>query len=759
MGGRIATATMVTGALLYMDVVAAQEGGFALEPVEEGEKEEKEVVLKNAVELGALYVSDDSFKFGEYTGLEAEGPYAIGHIDLYARGGEDVSENSYFRVRGRDLGLESRDLELDYGRQGDYDLELRYNEIPHFRLDDARTPYNGIGSDKLTLPAGWGATNDIQTFPTLNSDLKDVAIEHERNRLGAGARVHFGGRWSFAVRVDHERREGLKTTAGLFGVNGGNPAAMILPEPIDYTTDEVDLSWTYKGEKGQARFGYLGSFFRNDNDSLTWQNVFSDEPAGSASEWPPAGANPYAGFNNFGFGRMSLTPDNEAHYLHLNAGYDVSERTRLSGRVRYGILKQNQDFLPYTINPNLSVPTALPRASLDGEIRQTLVDLALTARPAERWRLKGSVRYEDRDNRTPRDTYLIVHNDTSDQGTIDSADARINLPYSISETDIKLKAGYRLSAATRLSAGYQYELKDRTFAAVDETREQTASLRLSGRPADALRGWVEVAAGTRTADDYRGNAAFLASHTEQFLTVSGQTFENHPALRKFYLAEVDREALKGALSWATGPRSSLTLHASYSRDDYDASELGLMQRSTARVSVEPSVQISEAVSGYAYYTYERLKNDQRGHSFRPFPPTLDSLTDPGQRWTAEITDDVNTLGLGLAWKGPTPNLDLSLEYTLADATTETDMEAGAELQPVTDLPDLNSRLGRVSLRADYRQKKNLTWRVQYIYETFETDDFAVDGTAPDSLTAVLGLGESSPDYDVSVVGLSLRYKF
>jgi len=100
------------------------------------------------VEVGALYVSDDSFKFGEYNGLFEKGAYFIGNATALYR-----DEDAYFMdLFVRDLGLEKRSIGIEGGKQGKYKLFLRYDEIPHYISDSAVTPYLGTGSNTLSLP-------------------------------------------------------------------------------------------------------------------------------------------------------------------------------------------------------------------------------------------------------------------------------------------------------------------------------------------------------------------------------------------------------------------------------------------------------------------------------------------------------------------------------------------------------------------------------------------------------------------------------
>lgn len=72
--------------------------------------------LTGTVDLGIGYVSEDSFKFGEYTGLYEKGAFFIGDAALSSRG-----ENAnYLNVDASNLGLDSRSLGVEGGKQGTY---------------------------------------------------------------------------------------------------------------------------------------------------------------------------------------------------------------------------------------------------------------------------------------------------------------------------------------------------------------------------------------------------------------------------------------------------------------------------------------------------------------------------------------------------------------------------------------------------------------------------------------------------------------
>src|SRR5437868_12446943 len=105
------------------------------------------------VEAGAGYVSDSSFKFGEYNGLHEKGAFAIGNFALHGGGAWDSNDATRWNLHGSNLGLQTRELSADYGVQGRFRLNLRYDELLHNLSDTYKTPYSVANG--FTLPGNW----------------------------------------------------------------------------------------------------------------------------------------------------------------------------------------------------------------------------------------------------------------------------------------------------------------------------------------------------------------------------------------------------------------------------------------------------------------------------------------------------------------------------------------------------------------------------------------------------------------------------
>ena len=60
-----------------------------------------------------------------------------------------------WRVKGYDLGLETRSVTGEIDVQGKFRVNLGYDGLRRNRSDTYQTPFNGTGTNILTLPGTW----------------------------------------------------------------------------------------------------------------------------------------------------------------------------------------------------------------------------------------------------------------------------------------------------------------------------------------------------------------------------------------------------------------------------------------------------------------------------------------------------------------------------------------------------------------------------------------------------------------------------
>lgn len=695
---------------------------YADEPSAE---EESTSQVTGYVEGGVGYQSDDSAWFGRYTGLTDKGPFFIGDLDIASR----KEDGSHTRVTGRRLGLDSRSIMFTHGVQGDYELDLIYDQLPNFISNTAITPYIDEGDNTLNLS---GSLLDQENY-------REVEIGTERRRAGGKISFAPGSNWNVNLAYRHEEKEGSGQQGGAVGFSARRQSLSILPKPIDYTTDLVDASIGYAKDKGHIEVAYHLSMFRNANESLTWENPFPSLHGETGT-----------------YGRLALEPDNDFQQLMVTGGYRLTEKTYLTGVVSSGLMTQDQQFLPYTINENITT-RELPRESLDGKVRQNIVDLKLSSRPARKWSINGAYRYHDHDNQTSSSSYVYSRADSFNSGANapDEDDlTEVNMPYSFTQHRAGLDAKYRIGRWTSLTLGYDYEKFRRDNSEVDETDEHDfwGKLKwkhgldqLSENVGGTIDSWLKLGHISRDGSGYNLPA-----------TDSDGLYIENPLLRKYNMADLERDELRLYLSYSPIDKLNLAANAGYAKDDYEESLIGLTAARHSSATLEATVVPTEDVTTYVYYTRDLIKSNQAGRQAEA--AASGTLVDQfGPDWFAKLEDTMDNFGIGLQWTDMLPKVDAGVDYVYSKGVGETDLQ----LEGATPFTDIRTQLHSLKVYAQYNHSRNLSYRLRYWREDYESSDWAGDGVdlvSPEYPTSLF-MGEGSPDYDVDVVGLSLLYSF
>src|SRR5882672_6071031 len=107
------------------------------------------------VEIGAGNISNSSYKFGEYNGLEQKGGFVIGNMDMHGGGRYDSDSATRWDFDAHNLGLQASDATFDVRNQGLFKLDFGLSDWRHNLSDTYQSPYQDPGSNVLTLPPDW----------------------------------------------------------------------------------------------------------------------------------------------------------------------------------------------------------------------------------------------------------------------------------------------------------------------------------------------------------------------------------------------------------------------------------------------------------------------------------------------------------------------------------------------------------------------------------------------------------------------------
>jgi MtrB/PioB family decaheme-associated outer membrane protein len=649
-----------------------------------------------SVDAGVGNVSDKSYKFGEYSGLSKQGGFLVGDGSARFRGADAY----YLNIHASDLGLHSRSLDAEGGRQGRYRLILKYDEIPHTLSDSAQTPFIGNGGASLRLPAGFPAAS-TGAMP-LASSLQQVDLSTQRKRLAVGGSWIGASDWEYAVKFTREAKEGIKRTAGAFFANSAQ-----IVDPVEWVTDQVDVSASYTGRRMQAKLAYYGSRFSNSNDALMWQNPFA----------VPATPGAVAG-------QLALPPDNQFHQFLASAGYQFSDRTRGSADIAWGRMTQNDGFLASTINAGLAVP-ALPGSSVNGRAATLDANLKLTSAVTNQLRLNAIYTHNERDNQTPQASYPSVSTDMF-LGT-----PRTNLPYSFTQDKLKLGADYRFTPLTKAAFGFDQDRRKRSFQEVGTTREDTIWGRITTRALDKVDMTLKLAHGERKGSAYQA--------------VPGILPPENPLLRKYNMANRDRDSAGLRIDIAATDSVNVGLGAESNKDDYSDSAIGLTSGRDLSLNADVSWIVTEQTSLHLFANRQEIKSRQSGSQTYSTPD-----------WTGENRDAIDTIGIGVKHAAIKDKLDIGADYIVSRARSDISVNTGAS-NPA--FPNLSTSLDSLKLYAIYHLTDNLSLLGSFWHERYDSRNWMLEGVTPGTIPNVLAFGEQPPRYNVNVVRLAARYRF
>lgn len=637
---------------------------------------------ESSASLGIGSVDKGNARFGMYRGLQDSGVYGLADIDLVQR---DDATGTWFKLRGRNLGLDTRELGLVYGPQADWKLTLEYREIPRFSQYTINTGLQGIGSDNLNVQS---------------AGPRDKVLETKREKLALGFQKSIGDNLSARFRFTNEEKDGTRLFArGTSATVGTDPNRWFnfLAEPIDSTITQWEAMLAYADPRFQLQGGYYGSHYSNHNTSL---NITGGG----------------AGLNGAGVGALSpiaLAPSNEAHQFFVDGGYSFTPTTRASFKVAYTNATQTDTFIG---NPAgvLNTPTTgniSGRSNLGGRVETTLAYIGLSSRPMSKLSLLGSLRYEDRDDRTP----VVQYISTTPTGNHDGK----NETRSFRASQGKFEANYLVANGYRLVAGLDHDVKDRDTSDVrvvshrDTTEETAWKIELRRAMSETANGSIAYVNSERTGSDFKVN-----------YRLDGNPGRN--VIAPIHLADRDREKIRLSADWT--PIESLSLQANIedARDSYSSrSDLGLGVRrgSSMLYALDATYSASEALSFNAWATHAATKSRQATVINAPEAVTLTAEQISTLRlWTAGLINKTDAIGLGTDLK-LSEKLELGADFEYSEDRAEYRLREERNATSAASLPDIKYRTATFRIFGRYALRKNAGIRLDVVHDRRVMDDW------------------------------------
>ncbi|MDH5435303.1 MAG: MtrB/PioB family decaheme-associated outer membrane protein [Gammaproteobacteria bacterium] len=635
----------------------------------------------STVSIGLGHVSGEREQFGVFDDVRDDTTQLLLDADINQR---DDDNGTWIKFKAHNLGIDNRSFEASYERQSDWGVNLGFKQTPYIAPYTVNTGLLGIGTETQTV------TN--LAAPGAGTDIK---LAMEREQIDLGFFKYLRPDLNFKINFKNEEKDGDRHW-------GRGGAAEFAAEPIDYTTQILEMTLNYMGKKLQLSGGYIGNLYKNRNDHVT-----------------SIGTSTY---------ELSLPFSNEAHQLFLNGGYNFDATTRGTFKLSYTHATVDEA-IPASI---VALAYAGAPTRLDGEMNTTLVFMGLTARPMKNLNLVANLRYHKVDEQTPAS--LIVCS-----GACDGTTTEVHgTPLDYETISGKLEGIYRLQDGYSVIAGIDIKQQDRTVPyGNDNDADGLDSERYVPFRSDLNEMTYRVQLRKSMSETINGALAFLHSKRDGSTYSAAVHSYNVPtdpeppyAIDPINISDRERNKVRATLDWMPSERANLTFNVEVSQDNYNGHKFGLRDGSALLMSVDGSYQLTKDWQMTGWISHDRTRAKQ--HNWRD--ANNDAGSNFSEAWLYDtLTDTGDSIGLGLEGKlNSKLRMGGNLEWTRTNSEYDQDIVpndvgvSGSTLfYPGTTgpLPDIKSTVLKLDIFAEYAVEKNADLRFDLIYQHWETNDW------------------------------------
>jgi MtrB/PioB family decaheme-associated outer membrane protein len=597
-------------------------------------------------------------KFTEYRDLE-QGFSAFGRARL-----NFDSEKYFLNFQGGDFAYDTQFYGIEGGMWGKFKFDLFYDEIPHNITFDGRTFFQGAGSHNLT---GTPNTN----FSSWNTF--DYSIE--RRQYGGGFKTPMLKPFYLDVSIQREERDGIKPAS----IAPGSPGGIVveLPEPVDYTTNNLKVEGGYGKNPLFLSLGFLFSDFNDSNDKLNFTHPQAPFPIDT----------------------LTLPPDNRYYKGYFRGGAKLPLSSKFNVNAGYSSARSDANLLNSFVNGGVINPVTLSKPDFDGRIDTQNYSFVLTSNPLRFLNGKIFYNYFKRDNKND----VIVQN------------AEFNRPFDYRKNAAGIDLGLRLPENVYLSGGYKYIKTDRNLKGAEPTEELippdnednifSVDLRWDGLDFMALRaGYERLDRGA----DFTGPVPFN---------------------RRSAYASFDRDTYRASVDLYPIENLDLGFGYLYKITDYDEI-FGLKKDKRHEFETSADYLIGKIAKLYGFFNYEWIKFIQDVQN--PSPLAAFSEDQKEKTYGGGIGTEIYAIPQKLIFMfqfdyvKSNGNVDFTLDPSLFVAGTGLGPGSGANNDniDITNLDDYTKYA--LKFKAAYHFTKSLIVSAGYVYERFKYNDAQLD---------------------------------
>lgn len=575
-------------------------------------------------------------------------------------------------------------------RQGEYHAAMQADELGsdngYLHLEAAKNNLGGVQLD-YNLLTRYDATAQTQLWHNNglllpDSHTRSLDLELQREKIGIGLEGELDALLNGLkgyINYDHEDKTGNRRSSLL-----ANSGPINFALPVDATTQNINAGISIDQHQWQSELAYNGSYYRNHINHLSL----------------PYADNVYA-----------ATPDNDAHQVSLTGQYLLGSSV-INGRLATGRMIQDDNLIQVSGNP---------LQSWDGEIETLDARIGFSSMLSPRWRLNGQLDYSDRDNKSSTWDFAQFEVDNV------SGAFKQNVAMDIQRTNFKLQSSYRFNSDYRLLGGFDYKAVERNYTEREETEDS------------ALWAKLNIRAIPKTVVDLK--ASYETRDGSTYDSLEATSIEENPLLRKFYLADRNRNGLELRVNHTPLQWLTVDFDAHYNNDDYDSTLIGLTGVKDYGYNLQLSAQLSNRLNVFASAGQQWIESDMAGSQAYASPD-----------WYTNVDDEFIDLNIGFTYDGLMDDrLSIGGNYQFANSASDT------LITTTTDQPygDYYSYSHNLELYGRYALNERMGLKLSYQYERYYDTDYAE--VSPYAVPGLVTLGELNHNYNAHLLMLTFSY--
>jgi MtrB/PioB family decaheme-associated outer membrane protein len=673
-------------------------------------------------------------------------------IDLFTFGAEKAGWS--IELQADDALQEDQRWDLEVQKPGTLQIHARYDQIPDWYSNTSLTLFANAGGGRMLFPEPIRA--EVQSVPGLGTigPILDSALaaaqpypQLRTRRDTASADVT----WLTPVK-------GLTFNAGYLQAqrNGTHRVSMATDFTIgadvtefagdtDFTSRQAQVGLDYARDRWNVGGSIVWSEFTNGLTSATGTstlyNAYVVDNPMRATDGTPSVPDPGAD-NNRAAAQLLLSapPDSQATWLNLNGGVRIADWGRASFEFAVGQNRQDEAFLPFTLNTAIVPPTPLvvlqdgvPVNSYDGKIDITRWDARVSGQPIRWFSFEAFVHDYDYNNKT------------SEYVTPDWVNADVELagssviaePFAYETLSYGGRVTFHPVRGLSLAAGAGRVTFDRTFRFTPSTDEDLYDLSVGWAPAawGSLR--LAYAHGKRRYDEYDEDPPFNPAGTQNF-----------------DLSNRDRDQISFLATFTPIERLDLGVQAQWIEDDYPSTVFGVTSDKSESWAIDFAVDAGSGVTVSGDYGQDRFEWSMASQ-LRLIP-----VDNPANNWFTDTDDTTHNCGLGVTAQLAKGKVVLFFHGNKTDATGE---QTGSGV--AVSFPNVTSDLTVVDGSVTWKLRPSMGLIFAVTYEDWSENNFqldpmipwmgGVDGGADESVF----LGARVPGYDYTWARVLFNYTF